>query len=120
MQSLPPNLERPGHPPRPELHDRLEVPAPGAGLGARVAIGLAVGRGHRAIDAEASGTAFGMSRAFRDPPVLAARLAHCPALFGREVAAADAKAGGTAGFAAPAAALPAGPAPGLGIATAIR
>ena len=72
------------------------------------------------MDAEAGGAALGMARAFRGPPVLAARLAHRPALLGRDVAAADAEAGGPAGLAAPAAALPAGAAPGLGIASAIR
>jgi len=99
---------------------RLQVPPPGADLGAGVAISLAVGRRRRAMNAEAGRPAFGMARTFRGPPVVAARLAHRPAFRGRDVAATDAEAGCPAGLAAPAAALPAGAAPGLGIASAIR
>ena len=99
---------------------RLVVPPPGAGLGAGFAIGLPAGRRRRALDAEAGGAAFGMARAFRDPAVFAARLAHRPALDGRDVAAADAETGGPAGLAAPEAALPVGSAPGFGIAAAMR
>ena len=91
-----------------------------ADRGAGLAISLPVGRGRRALDAEAGGAVFAIALALRDPPVLAAGLAHRPALGGRGVAATNADAGRLAGFAAPAAALPVGPAPGLGIAPAIR
>ena len=99
---------------------RFEVSPFRAGAGARFAIGLAAGRRRRAVDAHPGGAAFGMAVALRLPPVLAAWLAHRPALRRRDMAAADAEAGGLAGLAAPAAALPAGAAPGLRIAPAIR
>ena len=82
--------------------------------------GMTAARRRRcAVDAQPGGAAFGMAVALRLAPVLAARLAQCPALLGRDMAAADAEAGGLAGLAAPAAALPAGPAPGFRIAAAI-
>ncbi len=98
----------------------LQVPPPFLGHGAGFAIGLAVRRGRRAIHAQAGGAALAMAGPGGVAAVVPARLAHRSSLFGRDGTAADAKTGREAGFAAPAAALPAGPAPGYRVASAIR
>ena len=105
-----------GFQPRP----RVTLPPLFADRGAGFAIRFPAGRGSSAGDAQSGGAAFAIAVALGPPPVLTARLAHCPALGGRGVAATDADAGGPAGLAAPAAALAVGAALGLGIASAIR
>ena len=86
------------------------------GRRARAAIGRSAIHGGRACLAEAGGPAFGPARAFRGPPVVAAGLAHRPAFLGRDIAAADAEAGGPALGTTATAALAVGEARGFGVA----